>query len=102
MWDQKTEGVEMECGGIDGPEAGAQPGRIHFLTNIPPVPVRAAPRARVHSFSGYLADSELANDEDETDPEMILVSLEALATTLKLNERYEFALVDPSEIGLAL
>ncbi|KAJ6452134.1 KR domain-containing protein [Mycena vitilis] len=32
MWDQKTEGVEMECGGIDGPEAGAQPGRIHFLT----------------------------------------------------------------------
>ncbi|KAJ7657200.1 hypothetical protein DFH06DRAFT_1328025 [Mycena polygramma] len=70
--------------------------------NIPPVPVRAAPRARVHSFSGYLTDSELGNDEDETDPEMTLIGLEALATALKLNERYEFTAVDPSEIGLAL
>jgi hypothetical protein len=55
----------------------------------------------VHSFSGYLADSELA-DEDETDAEMTAIQLEALGTALKLNERFEFALVDPEEIGIAL
>jgi hypothetical protein len=37
----------------------------------PPLPVPAtSPRARVHSFSGCLADSELVDDEDETDAEM--------------------------------
>ncbi|KAJ7772257.1 hypothetical protein B0H16DRAFT_1512849 [Mycena metata] len=66
----------------------------------PPVPFREA-RRRVHSFSGYLADSELA-DEDETDAEMTAIHLEALRTVLKVNEQYEFAEVDPSEIGVAL
>jgi hypothetical protein len=56
----------------------------------------------VHSFSGYLADSDLADDEDETDAEMTAIQLEALGTALKLNERFEFALVDPEEIGIAL
>ncbi|KAF7366155.1 hypothetical protein MVEN_00492400 [Mycena venus] len=73
---------------------------------IPPVPVRAptSSRTRVHSFSGYLADSELeiADDEDETDPEMTAIHLEALRTVLKLNQRYEYAVVDPEEIGVAL
>ncbi|KAJ7876228.1 hypothetical protein B0H13DRAFT_1893811 [Mycena leptocephala] len=71
------------------------------VENRPPVPVRS-PRPRVHSFSGYLADSELADDEDETDAEMTAIQLEALGTALKLNERFEFALVDPEEIGIAL
>jgi hypothetical protein len=56
----------------------------------------------MHSFSGYLADSELADDEDETDAEMTAIQLEALGRALKLNERIVFANVDPEEIGIAL
>ncbi|KAJ7219798.1 hypothetical protein B0H12DRAFT_1329207 [Mycena haematopus] len=79
-------------------------GRAAEIENIPPLPTRAAPTSprRVHSFSGYLADSELPDDEDETDAEMTPVDLEALATVLKINERYEFALAGPQEIGVAL
>jgi hypothetical protein len=56
----------------------------------------------MHSFSGYLADSELADDEDETDAEMTAIQLEALGTVLKLNELFVFANVDPEETGIAL
>ncbi|KAF8180726.1 hypothetical protein K438DRAFT_2171082 [Mycena galopus ATCC 62051] len=79
--------------------------RAAGIENVPLLPVRAVPatpRPRVHSFSGYLADSELVDEEDETDAEMTAVHLEALATVLKLNERFEFAVVDPEEIGVAL
>ncbi|KAJ7027598.1 hypothetical protein C8F04DRAFT_1399421 [Mycena alexandri] len=74
--------------------------RAKGLENRPP-PVPFRDRPRVHSFSGYLADSELA-DEDETDAEMTAIYLEALRTVLKVNEQYEFAEVDPNEIGTAL
>ncbi|KAJ7832442.1 hypothetical protein B0H14DRAFT_3712263 [Mycena olivaceomarginata] len=73
------------------------------VENLPPLPVRAtSPRPRMHSFSGYLADSELADDEDETDAEMTAIQLEALGTVLKLNELFVFANVDPEETGIAL
>ncbi|KAJ7788656.1 hypothetical protein B0H14DRAFT_3503954 [Mycena olivaceomarginata] len=38
----------------------------------------------------------------ETDAEMTAVHLEALGTVLKINDRYQFALVDPAEIGVAM
>ncbi|KAJ7331527.1 hypothetical protein DFH08DRAFT_966514 [Mycena albidolilacea] len=73
------------------------------VENLPPLPVRAtSPRPRMHSFSGYLADSELADDEDETYAEMTAIQLEALGTVLKLNELFVFANVDPEETGIAL
>ncbi|KAJ7333942.1 hypothetical protein DFH08DRAFT_814013 [Mycena albidolilacea] len=73
------------------------------VENLPFLPTRAAaPRPRVHSFSGYLADNELMDDEDETDAEMTAVHLEALGTVLKINDRYQFALVDSAEIGVAM
>ncbi|KAJ6479002.1 hypothetical protein C8R45DRAFT_933778 [Mycena sanguinolenta] len=68
------------------------------IENIPPVPALPTFRPRVHSFSGYLLDSELlADEEDETDPEMTAVQLEALLTALKINERYE-----AQEFGVAM
>ncbi|KAJ7480995.1 hypothetical protein FB451DRAFT_1171568 [Mycena latifolia] len=71
--------------------------------NRPPVPMLL--RARMHSFSGFLtaavADDEYA-DEDETDAEMTAIAREAVETVLRLNEEYEFALVDPDQIGIAL
>ncbi|KAJ7234072.1 hypothetical protein C8J57DRAFT_1531854 [Mycena rebaudengoi] len=64
-------------------------------THYEPAPAHAL-------LSGYLADSELADDEDETDAEMTAIQLEALGRALKLNERIVFANVDPEEIGIAL
>ncbi|KAJ7689188.1 hypothetical protein B0H17DRAFT_1135226 [Mycena rosella] len=63
--------------------------------NRPPLP-----RARIQSFSGFLA--EAAAEEDEEDAEMTAITREAIQTALRLNEEYEFAFVDPSQIGVAL
>ncbi|KAJ6557028.1 hypothetical protein DFH09DRAFT_1084377 [Mycena vulgaris] len=60
--------------------------------NCPPVP-----RFRMHSFSSFVAD-----DEDETDAEMTAITREAVCTTLRLNEEFEFALVDSDQFGIAL
>ncbi|KAJ7478376.1 hypothetical protein FB451DRAFT_1365918 [Mycena latifolia] len=72
--------------------------------NRPPVPV-LVPRTRMHSFSGFLTAAAVADDEDtdedETDAEMTAITLEAVQTALRLNEEYEFALVDPDQIGIA-
>ncbi|KAJ6470856.1 hypothetical protein C8R45DRAFT_1218140 [Mycena sanguinolenta] len=77
--------------------------RAAGIENIPPVPGRAPPRPRLYPFSGYFVDSELLMDEeDETEPEMTAIQLEALVTTLKINERFEYVLVNPEEIGVAL
>ncbi|KAJ7079469.1 hypothetical protein C8R44DRAFT_895691 [Mycena epipterygia] len=71
--------------------------------NRPPPPMPLTARLRVHSFSGYTADAEAdLEDEDETDAEMTAITREAVRTALRLNEEYEFAPVDPNEIGIAL
>ncbi|KAJ7602911.1 hypothetical protein DFH06DRAFT_1396021 [Mycena polygramma] len=67
------------------------------MEHIAPAPKR---RARMHSFSGYLADSASAEDEDETDAEMTAIGREALETALKLNERFEFTAAGVRELDV--
>ncbi|KAK7050107.1 hypothetical protein R3P38DRAFT_3605793 [Favolaschia claudopus] len=70
-------------------------------TNPNPNPDSHSPRPRVHSFSGYLADMQFfeEEEEDETDPEMSAVRLEALTTALMLNERYRYEVLDGEHQG---
>ncbi|KAK6980979.1 hypothetical protein R3P38DRAFT_2579379 [Favolaschia claudopus] len=74
------------------------PPRPRIPRTLPDTPDSHSPRPRVHSFSGYLADSSMQffdeEEEDETDPEMSAVRLEALTTALMLNERYRYEVVD--------
>ncbi|KAJ7138581.1 hypothetical protein C8R46DRAFT_1321529 [Mycena filopes] len=73
------------------------------IENRPAPPPLVHARARVHSFSGYLAETgyyladeydDDAADEDETDAEMIAIHREALRTTLRVNALYRFEEVE--------
>ncbi|KAJ7184907.1 hypothetical protein C8R46DRAFT_1026742 [Mycena filopes] len=73
------------------------------VENVPP-PLPARPRSRLHSFSGYLADTELADGEDDDD-EADALQREALRiTALMFREEYAFAHVDAdgNPIGVAM